>query len=127
MKESIFKFSDPKIIYFNIEHNVDFDKEMYEGFSISSNIETAIIKENQEAVISLILEIGEKNHKYPFYLRMKISANFKTQRPTENFESLMNVNAPALLLSYSRPIVSLMSSQAGFPALNLPFMNFTND
>lgn len=39
----------------------------------------------------------------------------------------MNVNAPALLYSYIRPVIAEMTGNSMFPRYNLPFMNFTND
>lgn len=87
---------------------------------------TAIIKENKEAVVNLKLKIGENNEKYPFHIELEIYATFKCE-DEGLFDKLVKNNAPALLLSYARPIISLVTAQSGYPAFNLPFMSFVDD
>lgn len=41
----------------------------------------------------------------------------------ETVGECLNVNAPALLLSYMRPIVANITSSSIFPAYHLPFVN----
>ena len=38
--------------------------------------------------------------------------------------SMLNVNAPALLLGYMRPIVSSITNSSALPVYNIPFINF---
>ena len=40
--------------------------------------------------------------------------------------SFLNQNAPALLLSYARPIISMITNASRFPAYNIPFINFAD-
>lgn len=42
-------------------------------------------------------------------------------------KSLLKSNAPAALLSYIRPIVSMMTMSSKYPALNIPFIDFTKN
>lgn len=53
-------------------------------------------------------------------------AKFKTEQKTspEFFAKLLNANAPALLMSYARPIIAVVTARAGFPSFNIPFINF---
>lgn len=39
-------------------------------------------------------------------------------------EAMLKCNAPALLLSYMRPIVANITNVSKFPVYNLPFVNF---
>lgn len=126
MKESKFQFSDPKLrsLHFNVNDN--FTQEEYNGFTFTNNVSKAIVKENIEAIVSLELKIGEANECYPFSIELEIYAKFKCDDEAM-FNQLIDTNAPAMLLSYARPIISLITSQSGYPAFNLPFMNFTKD
>lgn len=126
MKESIFQFSDPKLrsIHFNVNEN--FSQEAYNGFTLTNKVFKSIVEENREAIVSLELCIGEKSEKSPFNIELEIYAKFKCDDEAM-FKKLIDTNAPAMLLSYARPIVSLVTSQSGYPAFNLPFMNFTQE
>lgn len=126
MKESAFQFSDPKLRSLQFTVNENFSKESYNGFVFSNNVSKAILEENKEAIVNLELKVGEKNERYPFYIQLEIYAKFKCDDETM-FNKLIDTNAPAMLLSYARPIISLVTVQSGYPAFNLPFMNFTND
>ena len=77
--------------------------------------------------MELEIEIGEKSNMFPFFMCLIIGAKFKLDDEIEgtNFDNLLNINAPTLLLSYARPIISTVTAQAGMKPLNLPFFNFT--
>ena len=127
MKESFFQFSNPELVNIEFCGNENFNEELFEGFSIDNNITISVLDEDigNEALVSLNIIIGEKTENYPFYLSITMSAEFNCDiNKSDKFYQLLETNAPALLLSYARPIVSIITSQAGFPALNLPFMNF---
>jgi len=124
MKESFFQFSNPQLIDLNFVINEDFDEELFNGFSIETKVHKGIVETDKEAVVRLELLIGGIEEDYPFHIKIVMSGKFMcTQK--DYFEKLLNTNAPALLLSYARPIISLVTSQAGYPAFDLPFMNFT--
>lgn len=124
MKTSIFKFSDPKLIEISFDINETFNKDNFEGFNIKNSVDKEINDNSTEGIVSLKLTIGERNSSYPFYIEICNRAIFKCD-DSNMFDKLIDTNAPALLLSYLRPIVSLLTSQAGFPSFNLPFINFT--
>lgn len=126
MKESSFQFSDPRLIFLNFDLNKDFEKDMYEGFSINNEVSKHIVTEGKESLVVLTLTIGEKTNKSPFYINLKMSAKFKCEDSCM-FDKLIDTNAPAMLLSYARPIVSLITSQGGFSPFNIPFINFVNE
>ncbi len=124
MKESFFQFRDPQLINLEFVINEEFDEELFAGFSIESELQNGIIENKKEAAVRLKLKIGDKTEKYPFCIIIIMSGDFTCSKE-EFFDKMIQTNAPALLLSYARPIVSLVTAQAGFPSFNLPFMNFT--
>lgn len=125
MKRSKFQFQNPRISSFIINENEDFDKDKFEGFSISTNLDIQVIEADKEAKVSLTINIGDKIDQYPFFMIVKTYSLFKNDG-ADNFNELLKVNAPALLLSNVRPIIALMTSQLGFKPFYIPFMNFTN-
>ena len=124
MKESNFKFSNPRIIESEFFINDSFEEECFDGFGMNTTINNKVNKDKTEAIVSLEIIIGEKDENYPFYLRVVNQAHFSCDDP-EKFEKLIRTNAPALLLSYIRPYVSFITSQAGINPFHIPFMNFT--
>ena len=58
-----------------------------------------------------------------------MSAEFSWEEELEEklVKSLLNSNASAALLSYIRPIVSMITMSTRYPALNIPFVDFTQN
>lgn len=125
MKESKFQFQNPRILSFLIIKNEDFDKDKFNGFSISTNVSTQTLIDDKEAKVSLEIKIGDRTEQYPFFMLVETYSLFKNDG-ADNFNELLKVNAPALLLSNVRPIIALMTSQLGFKPFYIPFMNFTD-
>ena len=125
MKKSKFQFQNPRISSFSINENEDFDKDKFKGFSISTNINIQILEDDKMAKVSLTIEIGGKTEQYPFFMLVNTYSLFKNNG-ADNFNKLLEINAPALLLSNVRPIIALMTSQLGFKPFYIPFMNFTD-
>ena len=57
-----------------------------------------------------------------FVAKFKWDSNLQEK----NVEIFLNQNAPALLLSYARPIVSMVTNASHYPAYNIPFINFAD-
>lgn len=131
MKTSTFQFTDPKIVQLKYNKNDDFDlKEKKVKLKNNFSVNTKDVSyEDMNAIVTLITEVGEESSDQPFYLSIEVSAKFHSNEKIsdDEFDKYLNINAPALLLSYSRPIISLITAQAGFPAIHLPFVNFTED
>lgn len=128
MKHSPFQFTNPKVKNIEFHVNDDFDKESFDGFNINNNIEKYIIEEGKIAIVALETSIGVDQEGAPFYIKVKIVARFKGEDMSlDKFNQCLDTNAPAALLSYVRPIVANLTVQSGFPALNIPFMNFVED
>lgn len=132
MLMSGFKFSSPKLVKLNFQINNGYleekehDSKAELGISILPNIKKT---NNTEAIVELNIEIGEQSNLAPFFVNLLMSAKFKLDSAIAgtDFDKLLEVNAPALLLSYARPIISSVTNQAGIKPLNLPFINFTSN
>lgn len=124
MKSSNFQFSNPKIIDIKFNCNENFDVELFEGFCLDHKINKNISDDKTKGTVNLNLIIGGTSDKYPFFIDITNSAEFECE-DADVFMKLIDTNAPALLLSYLRPIISLITSQAGFPSFDIPFINFT--
>lgn len=107
--------------YVKVDENIN--------INISINIEKRLINSN-EAEVELSIEIGEKSEKAPFYIIAKEGAMFKWDDESfsseEEINKLLEINAPALLVSYLRPIISNITGASKYPSYNIPFINFNN-
>lgn len=125
MEQSRIQFDMPVLIKCEYTENSD----VQQGISdISINIENKYKKDadNNIANVKLDVKVGEKNNRSPFYINVIFSANFKWENEITNPDDFLNVNAPALLYSYVRPIVSSLVSNTKFVRFDLPFMDFSS-
>ena len=108
--------------------NPEYDPEANEGdieMQNSFNIQVARSKNENRANVKLTLETNAENEKAPFKLRITMASDFKWEDMDEKtVESMLKMNAPALLLGYMRPIVANITNSSNFPVYNLPFLNF---
>lgn len=128
MKKSNFKFSNPKLEYCNFKLNENFNIDEYAGMPIVFDTKiNDIVKNNTE--VKLFGKIGDDSVSSPFIIDICMCSSFNWDEKLKktSVQDLLKINAPALLLSYSRPIISLLTSQAGLPAFNIPFMDFTEN
>ena len=127
MEKSAFQFSDPQMVSLEFSANNGFVMDEFKGFDINSRISNAIVEENKEAFVRLDLTIGKRGTAAPFVCKIGMMARFAVEQEVspDEFQKFLDINAPALLMSYTRPIVSFVASQAGFASFNIPFMNFT--
>lgn len=92
------------------------------------NIAVSIHREENasEAVVSLRIEIGEPGELVPFHICATESAGFRWEADLQeaNVDNLLNQNAPALLLSYLRPVITQITAASPYEAYNIPFVNF---
>ncbi len=124
MKESKFQFINPKLDKLIFSNNENYkereDKKLHSSIKVNNQI-----IDDKNAIVKLTIEIGGKED-FIFYINMEMSVKFNWKDINENeIDAFLEVNAPALLLSYARPIIANVTMQAGLPPINLPFMNFT--
>lgn len=127
MNRSKFQFSNPELEKIEFLVNDNFNEEKYDGIAMQSNTEVQIL-ENNEALVKLTLNIGDSTNSQPFNICIRMSADFSWDESVriEKAKQLLNINAPAVLLSYIRPIVSNLTNNSKYPTLNIPFIDFTH-
>ena len=112
MKPSKFQFLNPYLVEVNFVTNPDFisgknddDVEMQNVF----NVQVRKSKNENRANVELTLETNAENDQAPFKLKIKVASDFKWEDLSdERVESMLKMNAPALLLGYMRPIVVII-------------------
>lgn len=128
MEKSIFQFTNPQLEDVVFHSNANFDSDLFENIQIKSNTSIEIIDDNK-ANVHLQIEIGDESHVQPFFITIKMGAIFKWETGIEKemLKKLLKVNAPALLLSYIRPIVANLTSSSSYPTLNLPYLDMSKN
>lgn len=125
--ESAFQFKNPTLTKLRLIVNDEFEKGA-ERVSIKLGIETKVNRKSNsnEAVVELNLSIGEVGKSCPFVINATESAEFRWDNSFEPkvIDDLLKLNAPALLLSYLRPIVSQITASTPYGAYNIPYINF---
>lgn len=129
MKKSKLQFKNPKLKRLEFEINEQFKNENLLGLDL--NAKTSIDRTENKAIVSLTLNIFEKENieDAPFFIDIEMSGEFRWPESIDEdtLEILLNSNAPAILLSYIRPYISTITSGAGYPALILPLIDFTKE
>lgn len=129
MEKSNFQFKRPVIkrLLFSINNN--FDKEKYNGIEVEGY--TTIKRSNDEknAIVNFELKIGDESKEVPFFIDLEMSARFmwNDDLSKDKQEKLLSVNAPSLIVSYMRPIISNITSNSQFPSFDLPFIDMRNN
>lgn len=125
MKASSFQFINPYLEEMFFAGNDNFDMNEDIEMENSFNVQVKKDKENRRAKVELILETNVNAEDAPFRMRVKVASDFKWDNlDDESVEAMLKCNAPALLLSYMRPIVANITNVSKFPVYNLPFVNF---
>ena len=74
--------------------------------------------------IFTLQELGDA----PFQIKVEIEGYFNWDEDLgENaalLETMLKQNAPAILYSYARPLITLITVEANMPPLVIPLMNF---
>lgn len=131
LKVSNFKMvGKPKLINIQFETNEDYKFE--DGVSLEINNQVIVRKDEQSHQAKVILNVGVFNSKgikeVPFKMDMSIEGYFKwdeeLQKNTSQLEKLLKQNSPAILYSYLRPIITIITADADLPPLVIPLMNF---
>lgn len=128
MEKSEFQFKNPHIEKICFEVNNDILDE--NNIPIDVNVRTIMSKEDNIALVKLILTVGDMNEKSnemknSIYFKGCIVSEFQWGNNIPNVENMLKVNGGAILLSYLRPILSSLTMQAGIKPLHLPLIDFT--
>lgn len=129
MKKSDFKFSNPILLKTEFLLNKKFENDEKIVIGNSFNVSINLDENDNKAIVELTIKIGKKELKQniPFYIELVIGSAFTWNDVFDEntLQILLSQNAPALLLSYARPIIHSLTSMTPFPAYNVPFYNFT--
>lgn len=128
MVESYFKIKNQYTEEIIFKKNLGFTGNIEKlNFKFDYDNKVQKIEENR-AVVKFTLKIFEENEKYPFYISVTQTGIFEWNEQINeyplNLDVLLNVNAPALLLSYIRSIVSQATAFSGYPSFVIPLINF---
>ena len=128
MNQSKFQFSDPELEKIEFNVNSEFEENSFEGITMESITEVKTL-ELYKAKVFLTLKVGDGQENEPFHIVVKMSAEFfwNEGMDQDRVRRLLKANAPAVLLSYIRPIVSSLTTQSKYPALNIPFIDFSRN
>jgi len=133
MKESVFQLiGKPRISTFEFKLNKEykFDGEIKLELSSNVQISKGIDEHDYQAVVTLSLGIFETCNLIdsPFQINAEIEGNFKwmenLEKDQNSLDMMLKQNAPAILYSYIRPIITMMTVEANLPPLVIPLMNF---
>lgn len=127
---SSFQFSNPSLLKLSFILNDGFKKEDDSKINIplDQHVEIQPGPEENSAFVVLSLLIGKKDDSTPFFIESEEAALFRwdpQKVDKEHSKKLLKQNAPALLLAYLRPTISVITSASPFAAYDIPFMNFT--
>ncbi len=136
MQESFFQLvGKPRISKFDFQLNKEYKFDGEVKLDMNNNIQiTKGVDENaQQAIVALSLTVFEsrENDEVPFKIKAVIEGHFRWTDELEKDEvaldSMLKQNAPAILYSYIRPIITLITVEANMPPLVVPLMNFQNE
>lgn len=131
-KESKFQFRSrsPRLssLEYFINEDFQFDDDS-EELSLPIEMEVGVKEfKEEDNCTEVFLQIVLGDHdKAPFYLKAKEEAEFTWSEDLEKekIRKLLNQNAPALLLSFLRPIIKEITSDLPYGSYYIPFMDFT--
>lgn len=131
MKESGFQFERPLLIGLTYDLNNEFELNSDKPIDLKLNFTVEVNcdeEADKEAEVALILEIGSKDKDSPYYIMAKEVSLFTWDNDSDEYsEVLLHQNAPALLLSYLRPMIVNITAASPYPAYNIPFLDFTDE
>lgn len=131
MNQSLFQFKDPVLTDLEFKVNQNFNADEKDEIEFKNDFKVMVARENSNprAVVTLKVMINNDSNNAPFYCSATMSAFFKWEETIDEnlVELLLNQNAPSLLLSYLRPLISNTVAASKYPPYNIPFMNFTQE
>lgn len=130
--EKYLQFEDPTVLKFDFQVNDDFD---FDENVDDTDISTMVEMPNEEEIdftddipVYLTVFINYENDNAPYKITTRILSLFRVSEvlPKGDALQLLQTEGASILLSYLRPIVSMMTSSSGFPAMTLPMLDFSD-
>lgn len=125
---SKFQFKDPALVRFSFEVEENYVEQTDEpDSSLSVQVEVRRSNEMPQALVLLTIATAE-NNSLPFVFSCTVQSEFAwdADLPEDRIVRLLNGNAPALLLSYVRPVVASATAASPYRVFNIPFLDFTS-
>ena len=118
LKESKFKFEKPILKRFSFNENEAFEKKE------ELKIEIELERKEKTGGVSVILKTVNSNE-IPFFIEIEMYSKFiwEEELTEEEIINALEINAPSLLISYIRPLVTLVTGSSKYPAWNIPFLD----
>lgn len=130
MKESKFHLHFQKLLQINYEVNSSFSvNNLTLPLKINTEILTNKDEANRKAQVTLKLKIFNSVDisEVPFKLETINEGYFSWDEEFDGkIDVLLKVNAPAILLSYVRPLITQFTSFSNYPPLIIPLIDFTD-
>ena len=130
MKQSQFKFSKPVIdqIEYNVKSKCDISKLSGRQISFGTNTEIELSEDEKKAIVKLIIQVFDTED-FPFIINMTMSTkvSWEDDIPDNMRDSILNNNVPATILSYARPIISMITSYSHYKSFDIPFLDFRDN
>ena len=128
MKPSSFQFVNPYLIELTFNSNKNFEI-VEDGVEIknTANVNVCKCENGNCANVELDFKISTGDDSGPFIITAKVASDFTWDESIDNetVDKLLNLNAPALLLGFLRPIIANVTNVSKFPVYNIPFINLT--
>ncbi len=133
MKESSFQLTGkPKVTKISYESNEQYVFKDELVLELNNNIQVIKSNEKERRESIVILNVGIFTLKdisfVPFQINIEIEGRFKWDDKLEGtpeiLEIMLKQNAPAVLYSYLRPIITLITVEGNMPPLVIPLVNF---
>lgn len=130
MKYSDFQFIQPLLTKAHFDMlPIEGEPESEISVSLKKNILRLSGEKKAIVRLSVCLNHDSKERKnIPFVAEVEMQCIFTWNRNIEENEihKFLNQNAVALLISYIRPIVAILTASSPLPSCNLPFINITD-
>lgn len=127
MTESKFRFKSPELVSLSFVLNDNFDEDSFEGLKITSK--TSVKRHLSENSADVKLQVDISGENVPFHVSVVMASMFSwsDELGKEIVDSMLEINAPSLLLSYIRPIITNVTASSRYSALYLPFMDMSGN
>ena len=133
MKYSDFQFMQPLLTKATFEM-LPVDGVVNQEVSVSLRKNVLNLTGQNRAVVSVTVSLnqrpsdkGRKNVPFIAEVEMQSVFTWNKQLREDEIKRFLNQNVTALLVSYIRPIISVLTASSPLPAYNLPFLNTTTE
>jgi len=126
------QFEDPTVLKFEFQVNDNFDfEDTADDTDISTLVEIpneADIDFDDDIPVYLSVFINYESDNAPYKITTKIMSLFKVSNLMSHEDALqiLQTDSASILLSYLRPIISMMTAASGFEAMTVPMLDFSD-